>query len=89
MTNEQISAMMICEKIRYIREARNKTQLQLANDLKISVTSYAKMERGETDLTLTKLERVCNILRIKPFILFLNCNPIQVLGDKINLNEYI
>lgn len=80
---------MIGEKIKYIREARNKTQSQIAKSLGVSVTSYAKMERGETDITVTRLEKVCEILKVKPFILFLKCHPIQILGDKIDLNEYI
>jgi transcriptional regulator with XRE-family HTH domain len=81
--------LLIGEKIRNVREARGKTQAQIAKSLGISVTSYAKLERGEVDMTLARLQRICNALNLKPFILFLNCNPVMVYGDKIDLNEYV
>lgn len=79
----------VCEKIKLVREARGKTQAQVAKSLGLSVTSYAKLKRGDVDMTLTRLQRVCQVLSLKPFVLFLNCNPVMVLGDKIDLNQYL
>lgn len=80
---------MIGEKIKLIREFRAKTQQQIADKIGISVTSYAKLKRGEVDITITRLELVCKALQIKPFILFLPTSPIQVIGEKLDLNEFL
>ena len=89
MNNIYYESIMIGEKIRIIREARNKTQKQMSQSLGVSVTTYAKTERGEVDITISRLESICKVLKINPAILFLRCNPIQVLGDKINLTELL
>lgn len=57
--------MKITEKIRMIREIQNLTQLQLAEKTHMSVTSYAKLERGERKITIDELERIVNSLNIR------------------------
>lgn len=49
-------------KIRHIREIKNYTQEHMARELGMSTTGYGKIERDETDLTLTKLEKIAEIL---------------------------
>lgn len=44
------------KKIRVLREIRQWSQEDMAEKLNMSVNGYAKIERGETKLTLNKLE---------------------------------
>lgn len=60
-----VNSMKITEKIRMIREIQNLTQLQLAEKTHMSVTSYAKLERGERKITIDELERIVNSLNIR------------------------
>ena len=47
--------MKAYEKIRQMREERDWSQEQLAAQLNLSPNGYAKIERGETRLTLSRL----------------------------------
>lgn len=56
--------MQVFEKIRELRESRNWTQEDVANKVALSVNGYAKIERGETRLTLDRLEQFAEIFDI-------------------------
>lgn len=43
-------------------ELRNYTQAYVAEQLGISVSGYGKIERDETDITLTRLKQIAQIL---------------------------
>lgn len=58
-------------KIKQIRELKNLTQEHIANQLGLSVRAYSKIETGETQLTINRLNEISNIL---------NIDPIEVLG---------
>lgn len=51
----------INERIRILREEHLFSQEQVAEKMGISPNSYGKLERGETKLTLDKLEQIANI----------------------------
>ncbi|KAE9535529.1 hypothetical protein A1D25_04600 [Ursidibacter arcticus] len=51
----------INERIRILREEHLFSQEQIAEKMGISANSYGKLERGETKLTLDKLEQIANI----------------------------
>lgn len=53
--------MKVNEKIRFLRENKNLTQDQMAERLGMSTNGYAKIERGETRLTIPKLEQIVEI----------------------------
>lgn len=53
------------EKIRLLRKSRDLTQENVAELLKMSHSAYAKMERGETDVTLKKLDHIAQVFGIK------------------------
>ncbi|HUH51742.1 MAG TPA: helix-turn-helix transcriptional regulator [Flavobacterium sp.] len=53
-------------KIRNIRELRNLTQEYIANQLNISLRAYSKIESGETQLTIKRLNEISKILEISP-----------------------
>jgi transcriptional regulator with XRE-family HTH domain len=56
--------MKLGSNIRKIRELRNIKQEYIANKLKLSLTSYGKIERDETDLGFNRLENIANILGV-------------------------
>ncbi len=56
--------MDIHENIRDIREKRRLTQEEMASQLAMSTSGYAKIERGETKLYHEKLEKIANILQV-------------------------
>ena len=56
--------MEIYEKIRFMRSFKNWSQEEMANQLGLSVNGYAKIERGETDVTLSRLKQIVDVLGI-------------------------
>lgn len=56
--------MEIYEKIRKMRELRDWSQEEMAEKLGMSVTGYAKIERGQSRLSFCKLEKISNIFHI-------------------------
>lgn len=49
------------DRIKQLREEHHLSQEQVAEKMGISPNSYGKLERGETKLTLEKLEQIANI----------------------------
>lgn len=58
-------------KIRQIRELKNLTQEHLAAQLKLSIRAYSKIETGETQLTINRLNEISSVLGVA---------PIEILG---------
>ncbi len=56
--------MKAIEKIRMMRELNHWTQEQMADKLHMSVTSYAKLERGERKISLEELERIAVVFSL-------------------------
>ncbi|GAA4447621.1 hypothetical protein GCM10023091_42870 [Ravibacter arvi] len=52
------------ERIRLARQAKGLSQENMADALHISTTAYGDLERGKTELTLSRLASVCAILEI-------------------------
>ncbi|AWG22181.1 hypothetical protein FFWV33_11990 [Flavobacterium faecale] len=56
--------------IRKIRELKNLTREHVAADLNMSMSGYGKIERGDVDLTVSKLIEIAKVLGVSPeFIL--------------------
>lgn len=62
--------MSVHEKIRLIRETKGLTQEQLAEKLKMSPSAYGDIERGDSDIKLSRLEKIADSLEIKLSELF-------------------
>ena len=58
-------------KIKKIRELKNVSQEFVANKLGLSIRAYSKIETGETQLTINRLNEISDALGV---------NPIEVLG---------
>ncbi len=65
--------MELSDKIKIIRSYKNWTQEDVAEKLGISTNSYAKIERGETDVNFSRLQQIANVMEIElPDLLGLN-----------------
>ncbi len=51
-------------KIKFVRELNGYTQEYVANRLNLSQSAYYKIEAGITDITLSRLQKICTILHI-------------------------
>ena len=52
----------IGDRLRYLRTLKNMTQAELAQKLDISLRQYNRVERGESQPTISLLERICEVL---------------------------
>jgi transcriptional regulator with XRE-family HTH domain len=62
--------MSVYEKIRQIRKAKGLKQGQVAEKLDMSPNGYGDIERGNSDIKLTRLEKIAEALEIKLSALF-------------------
>ncbi|MCK5524870.1 MAG: helix-turn-helix transcriptional regulator [Thiomargarita sp.] len=58
------------KKLKFIRSAKNWTQEEVAEKLGISIHAYAKIERGETDVNLSRLQQIAEVMEIELSQLF-------------------
>lgn len=56
--------MEVAHKIKKLRELKNLTQEYMADELGITQGAYSKIENGETDLSLSKLDKIAEILGV-------------------------
>lgn len=63
------------EKIKLMREINHWTQEDVAEKLDMSITGYAKIERGKTNVSLEKLKQIATVF---------NINVAQLLDDVNN-----
>ena len=52
------------EKIRLARLAKNLSQQNMADELNITVAAYSNIERGVTDISVTRLYQIAGILEL-------------------------
>ena len=65
--------MSVNEKIRAIREVNQWSQEEMANKMNMSTNGYAKIERGQTKVSVEKLKQIAQIF---------NINIAQLLDDE-------
>jgi transcriptional regulator with XRE-family HTH domain len=66
--------MAVHEKIRLLRQLKGWSQEEAASKLEMSPNGYGSIERGETDVNLSRLEQIARLFGIK-------------LADLLELNE--
>ncbi|WP_421754825.1 helix-turn-helix domain-containing protein [Croceimicrobium sp.] len=74
-------AETICDNIRKIRELKGWTRDYLAAELNLSPSGYGKIERGEVELTLSKLYQISIVLETEVDQI-LNLNPATILNPQ-------
>jgi transcriptional regulator with XRE-family HTH domain len=62
--------MKVYEKIRFMRQSKGWSQEEMADKLNLSVNGYANIERGETDVQISRLEKIADTLGIELLELF-------------------
>ena len=67
------------EKIRLIRELNKWSQEEMAEKLAMSAGGYAKIERGETQLNIPRLEQLAAIFKVDMWDLLKSSNNGMVL----------
>ncbi len=75
--------MKVCEKIHFLRQLKNWSQEEMANKLEMSINGYAKIERGETDVSVSRLEQIAKVFEIElvELLSFGEKNIFYVTGD--------
>jgi transcriptional regulator with XRE-family HTH domain len=77
--------------LRTLRTAKKLSQESIAEKLGLSVSGYAKIERGESDISIVRLAEIADVFEIKASDLlqmaekgmfFLNCNN---SGNQVNI----
>ena len=71
--------MSVHEKIKLVRQSKGLTQEEVAEKLNMSVSSYGDIERGDSDVKLSKLEKIADLFGI-------SINDLFNLTDKSVLN---
>jgi len=61
---------MVGQRLQLLRIEKNLTQEQMGEKLSLSTSAYCKIEYGETDLTLTRLNKIAEILGMSAGELF-------------------
>ncbi|QIW16466.1 transcriptional regulator [Pasteurellaceae bacterium RH1A] len=64
--------MEVIDKIRFMRELNQWSQEEMAEKMNMSVSGYAKIERGETNLSVHKLKQIAMIFDVDVFELVNN-----------------
>ncbi len=67
----------IAEKIRLYRLEQGLSQENMADSLGISTTAYGDIERGKTDLTLSRFYQIAEVLNISVAVLMGQTTPLQ------------
>ncbi|MDY0988866.1 helix-turn-helix transcriptional regulator [Flavobacterium sp. CFBP9031] len=58
--------IIIGNKLKKLRQAKNMSQEEIADYLNISQSAYARMERGVSTSWATHFNKICNLFEIKP-----------------------
>jgi transcriptional regulator with XRE-family HTH domain len=54
----------LADNIKKFRELKNITREKIAAELKMSLSNYSKIERGEIDLTISRIQEIANLLEV-------------------------
>lgn len=59
-----METLLVGNKIKKLRELRNFTQDHMADALQMSQAGYGKIERDETDISLSRLQQIAEVLKV-------------------------
>lgn len=80
----------VIDNIKRFRELKNLTRDELADKLEMSLSGYSKLERGEVEITLTKLYRIADILEVSVSqILNFDASQIFNISNSTGANGYV
>lgn len=58
--------IIVGNKLKLLRKAKNLSQEQVADFLHISLSAYARMERGESTSWASHFNKICEVFKINP-----------------------
>jgi len=70
--------------IKKFRELKNLTQEYMANQLEMSQAGYGKIERGETDISLSKIDAIAKVLEVTIYDILEFNEKMTFFGSIIN-----
>lgn len=76
----------VCEKIRLLRVSHNLTQEEMAEKLNLSPSGYAKIERCETDISISRLEQIAQTFNLS-IIDLLSLSQMPSKSNMVNFND--
>lgn len=77
----------MAENIKKFRELRNLSREQVAAELDMSLSGYSKIERGETELSLGKLNKIASVLGVDVAqILSFDASQVFNISNNENVN---
>lgn len=56
--------MRICDKIKFMRQAKSLSQEEMAEKLGLSINGYANIERGETDALISRIQQIAKVFEM-------------------------
>ena len=59
---------IVGHRLQMLRMEKNLTQEQMGEKLNLSTSAYCKIEYGETDLTLTRLNKIAEVLNMSALV---------------------
>lgn len=62
--SDKLISTNVGENIKKFRELKNLTREYMAAELNLSLSGYSKIERSEVDLTLSRVQRIAEILEV-------------------------
>jgi transcriptional regulator with XRE-family HTH domain len=79
--------MEIGQKIKKMRELRNITQEYMAEKLETTQQNYSRWEKGDIELTVSRLQQIAKILEIKPEDIFAFDEKVVFNNNYCNFND--
>jgi transcriptional regulator with XRE-family HTH domain len=76
----------VAKNIKKFRELKSITRETMAADLGMSLSGYSKLERGEVDLTLSRVNKIAQILDVS-FEQLMNFDPLQIINNQKNKED--
>jgi transcriptional regulator with XRE-family HTH domain len=61
--------------------AKGISQEAIAKNLGISTTAYAQIERNESDITISRLQKIAEVLGMKEWALFMPEGAVNIIGE--------
>lgn len=86
MENVNAQAPDIYENIKKFRELKNISRQQMASELELSLSGYSKLERGEIDVSLSRITQIAKLLGVELSQL-LNFDSSQIFN--LNNNQLV
>ena len=79
--------ILIGNNVKYYRYKEKLTQEKLAEKIKSSVNYIGRLERGQHNPSVEKLEKIATALNIEPYELFIKRNDLDSLPMRVNIKS--